>query len=273
MNRTLALVVAAGALALLWLWRGRLRDVQREKLDHFRFYEILPDVPGDTAVAQRMQLLGQLNTASVPALWFRTAKLDYFGAPVIKNHENDDLFEDKNDHLSWYNFINPGAEQEPWKVFVKNQFTNDEVVMFELDDKPKAVLVPTWKKKNGLQRPERLSHFKVYEILRGTDVDKSVHLEDQFLKNDETVVRPVYFAVPVRKKVPNRRQWEPIRSKPHLTIYKLSGADVGDDEEGFEIENQFENRRRYKAVRSVYLAVPTDKSNRELHRVPPQPPQ
>ena len=155
---------------------------------------------------------------------------------------------------------------------MKNQFTNDAEVMFELDDKPVAVLVPTWKKKDDLQRLDALSHFKVYAILGGNDVDEAVQLEDQFLKNDENVLRPVYFAVPVRKKVPNRAQWEPIRSKPHLTIYKLSGAEVGDDVESFEIDNQFETSRRYKAVRSVYLAVPTHKSRRRLHSVPPQPP-
>ena len=67
-------------------------------------------VPGDTVVAERMQLLGQLNTPGVLPLWFRIAKLDYFAPPVIKNHENDDVFEDKNDHLAWYNFIDPGAQ-------------------------------------------------------------------------------------------------------------------------------------------------------------------
>lgn len=273
MRRFLALIGAAIALLFFWQRRGRFRDVQREKIDHFRFYEVRPVGSGDTAVGHSMQLLGQLNTPAATPLTFRiAARLDYFAAPVIKNHENDDVFEDENDHLSWYNFIAPGDEREPWKVFVKNQFTNGQVVMFELDDKPKAVLVPTWKKKGDLQRPETLSHFKIYPILNGNDINKSVQLEDQFLTNDETVVRPVFFAVPVRKKLSNRSVWEPIKSRPHLTIYKLNGTQVGDEEEDFAIDNQFETKHRYRVVKSAYLAVPTEKTRRELHELPPQPP-
>jgi hypothetical protein len=262
-------VVAVAALAVVVLLALR-RDELRTTLDHFRFYTIAFEGTYP-AITTRFQVTGQLELGR-DAITFSVRKLDYFGAPVVKNQENDDQFVDPNDHLSWYEFIQPTPEVDVWQVFVRNQYTGDQVVMFELDNLPKAVLVPTWKKKDNLRAPQRLSHFKLYRIVNGVRVDKPAALRDQFLDNQETVMTPLYFGVPVKKKVldvPGTPEF-PLLSKPHLTIYALSQTRVPDPRVPFKIKNQFEDDRSYKVVESVYLAVPTEKLRKRRLRVQPQ---
>lgn len=239
-------------------------------LDHFRFYKA-EQVGSELPLGDRMQLLGQLDLTGAAPIFFKIHNLDYFGPPVIKNGENNNQYYDPNDHLAWYDFENPEAEKPAWKVFVKNQYTNEEVIALELNNMPAAVLVPTWKKKGKLQLPKNLSHYKLYRIITQVSVEKPVNLTDQFLSNDQTVMLAVYFGVPVRKKVQGKPKWENIKSEQHLTIYTLNEVEVPDPEE-FKIKNQFEDNRSYKATVTKFLAVPTEKIGDPKRIDIPQPP-
>lgn len=112
-----------------------------------------------------------------------------------------------------------------------------------------------------------LDHFRFYEVQYEYETIPGLTDRMKLRGQLDTAAVPVFFAVPVSKRVRNKEY--PIKSEPHLTIYKLSETTVPEPRELFEIKNQFQDERRYKTVKSFYLAVPTEKTDKTRTKLPP----
>ena len=152
------------------------------RLDHYKVYVI-----DRQEVEFKVGLRGQFDTDT------RDAKLVLYSRhlnPVDKNNEG---IIDKHAHLSWYDIR---AEAEPVrKVVLRNQFGLQTIKIKD----PVALLVPTHKIEQSSQFPDKLDHYKVYEVIYGEPVFKEVYLRDQFGDESNFAQKPVYFAVPVLK--------------------------------------------------------------------------
>jgi hypothetical protein len=114
--------------------------------------------------------------------------------------------------------------------------------------------VPTEKIEEGSKFPENLDHYLCYKVNEGSGPGKRVRLVDQFQTVTTEITGPIFFCVPCSK---NNK---PIKNdKDHLTVYNIgSGPNVSPDKSMIKIKNQF-GEQRFKALRQLYLFIPTEK--------------
>lgn len=209
------------------------------KLDYFKLYDI-----ENREGAIDVWLKGQFDKKE-QRMGVRI--LDRFANPVSKNGEP--LY-DKNAHLALYRGIVPA---EPTRsVVLENQFGAFEVVIGACV----GMLVPTEKVEKGSAFPKGLDHFKVYRVLHADKVpDKVVGLKDQFGSDEVKLGPPVTLAVPVAKRVGDKKY--PIQNeRAHLLIFPIDARDI---QKTIKIQNQFARGPRVLVVRSLGLGVPSVK--------------
>jgi hypothetical protein len=210
-------------------------NAQDLKLDYFKLYDVM-----DYRVEYWVALQGQFDEEPEKA---ELLLLSYFANPVRKNREP--MF-NRHAHLAWYWLHQPMPE--PLRtVVVENQFGQQKILI----GKPRALLAPAQKKERGSQFPVELDHFKLYWVLEGEPVNKSVALQDQFGSEEARVMHPVAFAVPVKKEY--QGEVSPLHNeKAHLVIYRITPRPW---QQARAVRDQFDRRYLF-FLRSVGLAVP-----------------
>ena len=210
---------------------------QELKLDYFQVYDV-----EDREAAADVFLRGQFDTTR---LKMRLRLLDYFANPVSKNAEP--LY-DKNAHVAWYRGVQP---PEPGRaVSLENQFGKFEI----RTGRGYGLLVPTRKVEVGSAVPQKLDHYKVYQVVEASKVPMvGVKLKDQFRTSDATLKSIRYFAVPVKKQ--HETKAYPIQNeRGHLLIFEITPRDY---DRKVKVQNQFTQGSVVQVVRSVMLAVPS----------------
>lgn len=213
---------------------------QELKLDYFKLYDV-----ENLLVKFRVTLKGQFDQEPVPA---QLPVLDLFANPVSKNGER--LF-DRAAHFTFYRIFQ--EKPEPLRaVRYANQFGEAEIRIANAF----GLLVPARKRESGLELSKLLSHYKVYWVAEpGKPVDKTVKLRDQFRAEEATVFTPIFFAVPVEKRVA-RRTFPIINERAHLVIYRITPKAIA---KKISVRDQFKEYP-LTVVRSLFLAVPSLKT-------------
>lgn len=212
---------------------------QELRLDHFKFYDVANQEAG-----QWVTLQGQFDRQPERV---RLTYLNLFANPVEKNGEP---IYDKNAHLNWYDLFDP-APDPIRQVVVGNQFAKEQEIYI---GRACALLAPTWKVEKGSVFPKGLDHYKVYQVLKGEDVEPKVKLTDQFGSDNPEVYAPAFFAVPVTKWAEGK-VFKIQNEKAHLLLYKI---DPGRNEKTIKTVDQFGSRYVH-VFRSVLLGVPSVK--------------
>lgn len=208
------------------------------QLDYFQFY----DVPNQDCGAI-VGLQGQFDKQPEKA---RVNYINLFANPVSKNGEP---IYDKNAHLTWYDIYDPSPD--PTRVInYENQFGKGQLYT----GRSYALLTPTWKLEKGSSFPEKLDHYKVYQVLHAEPVNKSVKLKDQFGSREARVFYPRFFAVPV-KKWAEGQTWGIHNEQAHLVLYIVQ---PGPASKTVRTRDQFGSRVQH-AMRSVLLGAPSVK--------------
>lgn len=219
----------------------------RVKIDHFKVYKV--DTSAVVPLPIPITLRDQFDIAKQPtAISF----FEYFANPVSKNGQR---IIDSTAHFTWYRLLdnNPVI---PRMVRVTNQFG-----MFKWKlGKAVYLLVPTHKIEIGSQFPEKLDHYKCYEVLAVAVEQRRVTLVDQFdkkLGREEkvTVDRPLFFAVPVMK-----NEKEIINKVDHLACYHITPLPSPTPPRPMEVsyKNQF-GQGSLTTRESYMLCVPSTK--------------
>jgi hypothetical protein len=234
-----------------------------KKLEHFKFYAVSD---GHTPGATPVQLMGQFDESQLrPA---KAVDLTHFGIAVDKNGEG---IENPDHHLSWYDLA--PSEEPLRKVWLRHQFKSREFII----GSPKALLMPAHKIEAKRQKPEGLSYFCCYEILKPrVSLNRPVTLKDQLDTEavKTTLKEPDLFCVPVLKRYNEKEEKIEKMKGPynHLLIYRL---DPRQEYKGVTktVTDQFHPNNVLREFRSAYLAVPAHKTNWEPYTKPPPPPQ
>ena len=208
------------------------------KLDYFQIYDL-----ENRPAAGNILLQGQFDQRR---LKMQLALVDYFGNPVSKNGEP---IYDKNAHLAWYRGVQPA---EPIRrVVLENQFGKFDI----RTGTGYGLLVPTQKVEPGSAFPKELDHFKVYRLVDVEQVPEvTLKLRDQFGASEARLRLPLYFAVPVTKRV-GTKEFPIQNGHAHLLIFSITLRNV---EKKITLRNQF-SRASVNVVRSIMLAVPSVK--------------
>ena len=172
--------------------------------------------------------------------------LNFFANPASKNGEP---IYDKSAHLSWYNIYDPTPDPTR-EVVYQDQFGKRQIYI----GRAYGLLVPTWKIEEGSSFPERLDHYKVYQVLQGEPVMKEVKLEDQFGRMEARVYYPRMFAVPVKKWYQGQT-FGINNPDAHLAMYI---TDPNSTEKTIKTRDQF-SQRIQNVFRSVLLGAPCKK--------------
>jgi hypothetical protein len=170
--------------------------------------------------------------------------IKFFANPVSKDGE--DIYDDRT-HLTWYELEDDGSQIKRSVTF-SNQFGTQKWTI----GKPVFLLVPTEKIEKGGAEPDKTMHFKCYEVLQGEFLERKVTLEDQFGKETEVVVKPMYFCTPVKKN-------DEEAGKKHLVCYLIESKE---SERLVKIRNQF-GEYDLKLEKGLMLCVPSDKKEVE----------
>jgi hypothetical protein len=109
---------------------------------------------------------------------------------------------------------------------------------------------------SGSAFPKTLDHYKVYQVVDvGKIPDVTLKLRDQFGSSEARLERPLFFAVPVRKRHGTKEY--PIQNeRAHLLIFGITPRNV---EKKITLRNQFAPGISVAVARSVMLAVPSIK--------------
>ena len=192
-------------------------------LDHFKGYW----VEQGTSVNSDVQLEDQFGAVGATVM-----DPLYFCNPVKKTHDGEVTeIKDDNHHLTIYN-LDHEEELQKLVVDVDNQFGKQKLHV----SGPVMLAVPT--KKEGHDEPVGLNHFLLY-YATGPDINVVVQLEDQFhLERDVEVLRPVYFANPV-KKTDATGVTEIEDDQAHLVFYQIPEELYQSD---IRIQNQFDEQ-------------------------------
>ncbi len=207
-------------------------------LDYFKFYDVANQGAGYVVGLQ-----GQFDRSPEKV---QCTYLNLFANPASKNGE---AIVDKNAHLNWYDLYDPTPD--PTRVVAyENQFGQAKMYI----GRAYSLLVPAQKMEKGSAFPEKLDHYKVYQVLQGEPIVQGVTLEDQFGKSETKVYDPVFFAVPVKKWYEGQT-YGIHNEKAHLVMYRIYPESV---QKTIMVRDQF--ARRYEQVfRSVLLAAPSVK--------------
>jgi hypothetical protein len=216
------------------------------ELDYFQLYDI--ENPEDISrYSPSVRLKGQFDEEPE---WARLQVLKKFANPVSKNGE--EVF-DKNAHVTLYNLYS--SDQRIIRhVTVANQFGEQEIVIYHAV----GLLAPALKARQGRRftQPTKLDHYKVYRVINGQQVEKSVKLEDQFHARATKVRHPIALAVPVTKE--HYGHVHAIHNpKAHLVIYLVEHSK--DMPDVIHARDQFGIHPYLKMGVSYLLAVPSKK--------------
>ncbi len=207
-------------------------------LDYFKFYDVANQQAG-YVVGLQGQFDEQMEKAQL-------TYLNLFANPASKNGEP---MCDKSAHFNWYDIYDPTPDPTRL-VEYENQFGQSKLYT----GRAYSLLVPAQKRFPGSVFPEKLDHYKVYQVLQGEPAMKAVTLEDQFGKKETKVYDPVFFAVPVKKWYEGQT-YGIYNEKAHLAIYRIYPESL---QQTIMVRDQFS--RRYEQVfRSILLAVPSVK--------------
>jgi hypothetical protein len=224
------------------------------KLDHFKVYQVESAERVEDTVALQGQFDKEYKKAAISGPLF-------FANPVSKN---DGKIQDPNAHLNWYRLRQ--EEREPTRrVSVENQFGKQQLVI----DIAALLAVPTKKSLDGRTYvPEGLDHYKVYRVVEGKPVNKKVALVDQFGRENNIAIRPVFFCVPVSKQHGSRTN-KIVNERDHLVVYLMERRK---HEIKFETSDQF-GVNTLKTRACPWLCVPSLKTKFEVVKgvQPPSP--
>ncbi len=117
-----------------------------------------------------------------------------------------------------------------------------------------GLLVPTWKVEPGSTFPDKLDHYRVYQVLHGEPINKTVKLEDQFGTMEGRIYYPMFFAVPARKWYEGQT-YGINNADAHLAIYRTYPNTT---QKVIATRDQF-SQRHLNVFRSVLLAAPGKK--------------
>lgn len=209
---------------------------QELQLDYFTFYDAA-NQPAGYIVGLQGQFDQQPERVQL-------TYLNLFANPTSKNGEP---IYDKNAHLTWYDAFDPSPDPTR-HVTYENQFGKQEMYI----GRTSAVLAPTWKVEPGSSFPDKLDHYRVYQVLQGEPVDTAVKVEDQFGSSQARVYYPRLFAVPVRKFYEGQT-YGIHNDKAHLVIYIVYPGSV---EKTIQTRDQF-SPRYLNLFRSVLLGAPS----------------
>lgn len=212
------------------------------RLDHFLIYGL----ENQQLVKESVTLEGQFDEREpVKAMLTRLVK---FANPVMK--DRCDIL-DKNAHMTGYSLYQRVSEP---KRFVKldNQFGKGQEIIIS---DAVAMWAPARKYESGIRFPEKLDHYKVYQIVDMKPIQKEVQLKDQFDSRMAKVIIPVAFAVPVEK-VHEGKTFSIYNKDTHLTIYAISPSK--DIPKIIKARDQFDSYL-LRIGRSHRLAVPSRK--------------
>ena len=211
------------------------------KLDYFKVYDV-----DNTPLSEKVALQGQFDKLAERA---QLLFLNHFANPVSKNGEP---FFNKNGHLTWY-AIHQEFTEPTREITVDNQFALKQRLLI---GRALFLLAPAWKIEKGSVPPKGLDHFKVYQVLEGPSVNKTVNLQDQFGPEDARVGHPLLFATPVKKL--HGPTTVPISNrKAHLLIYGISPTT---NQRTVEARDQF-MKKKFHVLRSTWLAAPSLKTS------------
>src|SRR5262245_51349107 len=158
-------------------------NAKQLKLDYFKVYDI-----ENNTLQDKVLLQGQFDKDPDRVLLLF---LSHFANAVSKNSE---AFFNKNAHLTWYAIQQDFAEPRR-QIVVENQFGKQKFLI----GRALFLLAPARKFEPGSVVPKGLDHFKVYQVLEGQPVNKSVKLQDQFGADEVKIGPPLLFATPVKK--------------------------------------------------------------------------
>jgi len=217
------------------------------ELDHFKVYEV-----EKVAVDFRVRLTDQLDAAPKEA---KLEVLSHFANPTRKVHAGAQVgVKDNNRHLNWY-AITQRQEEPRRTIRYRNQFGQHSVVI----GSPRFLLVPTQKTSDqGSVFPESLDHYKCYEVIQVNTAPALpvVTLGDQFGSEQNVQVgRPRFFCLPVRKEREGAEPHDIVNVDDHLAVYEITPEA---HQREIKTRDQF-GERALKVIRSVLLAVPTEK--------------
>lgn len=207
------------------------------KLDHFQIY----DVANENA-PYSVSLKGQFDNKRQE---HRLLALTFFANPVRKN---DERIYDRQAHLTCYRFQ---QSPEPRRaVWLNNQFGKQKIYTGNAE----LLLSPAKKYRSGGTFPKKLDHYKVYRVIKGKSINRTVKLRDQFGKSKVKVLTPYGFAVPVKKRHDGKTY--PIHNKKaHLVLYRITPYQ---QKESIVARDQF-GKYKLKVFWSILLAVPSRK--------------
>lgn len=215
-----------------------MTTAQELKLDYFNFYDVANQQAGYVVGLQ-----GQFDQQPEQA---QLTYLNLFANPASKNGEP---MYDKNAHLSFYNIMDPTPDPTRLVTY-QDQFGKHQIYT----GRAYGLLVPTQKAFPGSSFPERLDHYKVYQVLHGEPVMKEVKLEDQFGTMAAKVYYPRMFAVPVKKWYQGQT-YGINNPDAHLAMYITYPNTV---EKAIKTRDQFSTRMQ-NVFRSVLLGAPCKK--------------
>jgi hypothetical protein len=234
------LLLALAAFGLLVMApAAQAQRVDFERETHFRCYIVSQQTP---APARTVTLSDQFIAEA-------TLSVDeplQFCAPTSKNGLE---IEEPEEHLTMY-----GAPQplEPdLNVFTEDQFGPRTLTAIGA----RVLLVPTQKLVGELGFPERLNHYRCYEVT-GPRVGTRVTLEDQFGSDRVRVERPKLFCNPVEKTFAGET-FRIEERRVHLTCYEIF-APQRTRATTFGVFNQFEEDV-FTVTSFELLCVPAEK--------------
>jgi len=209
-------------------------------LDHFKCYWIEQGTSPNVDVQLEDQF-GSIEAVVTDSL--------YFCNPVEKTYNGGITeIENPSHHLTIYN-LDHEEELQKWRLEVDNQFGEQELNV----QGPAMLAVPT--QKEGHNFPDGLDHFLLYYAW-GPDLNVVVQLDDQFHSEPQvTVVRPAFFANPVRKTDASGTVTEIENPLGHLVFYEIPEELLQTD---VNIDNQF-GAQTLSVSGSYLLAVPSEK--------------
>jgi len=215
------------------------QKIDEFRLDHYQVYAISHQPAPDMTIFLR----GQFDKNQF--LKANLSRYIRFLNPVQKN--NEPMY-NRHAHLNWYYLE---TDPEPVrKVSYYNQFGTQTIKI----QNAVGLLVPTLKRESDAEFPDKLDHYKVYEVVSAEPVEIPVVLKDQFVSHENRAIVPRYFAVPVEKRHEDA-YYQVVNKEDHLVFYALSLKEFQEYRPTWDQFGDHEMKTRYIEM----LGVPTKK--------------